>query len=247
MIRHCLALMALVVLAAQGVHAQASDDALPLYYAVKRGVTIYAAPDSTRPYVSLKFREPVYLLDEKGKWMHVKTQDGATGYLPSHTVSNVWIRVSKLNKMLYVYRGTELLKKYPSDFGINGFSDKEKRGSKSDPDHWRTPDGVFFVVQRNPRSQFYKALVLNYPTAEDAERGRREGLISEAQYSAIVRAEEEFETPPMNTALGGWIEIHGRGTGVGMNWTQGCVAIRDAHMDEIWKWAQIGTPVLIEQ
>ncbi len=226
--------------------AQASDDALPLYYAVQRDAMIYSAADSSRPYAVLEFREPVYRLDEKGGWLLVKTQDGAQGYISSTAVSNVWIRVSKANKTLYVYRGTELIKKIPADFGYNAFSDKEKRGSSSEPDHWRTPEGVFFIVNKNPRSQFYKALVLNYPSAEDAERGRRQKLISEGQYRAIVKAEKDFKTPPMDTALGGWIEIHGKGTGVGSNWTQGCVAVRDAHIDELWRWAEIGTPVLIE-
>lgn len=226
--------------------AQASDDALPLYYAVERSATIYSSPDLTRPYVSLKFREPVYRLDEKDGWLLVKTQDGAQGYVPSKAVSNVWIRVSKANKTVYIYRGTDLVKKIPADFGYNAFADKEKRGSSTDPDHWRTPEGVFFVVRKNPQSQYYKALVLNYPTAEDAERGLKQSIISEAQYRAIVKAEEDFETPPMNTGLGGWIEIHGKGTGVGANWTQGCVAVRDVHIDELWRWAEVGTPVLIE-
>lgn len=230
----------------RAAEAQASDDALPLYYAVQRGPMIYSAPDSARPYIALTFREPVYRLDEKEGWLHVKTQDGAVGYVPSKAVSNVWIRVSKANKTLYVYRGTDLIKKIPADFGYNVFADKEKRGSTREPDHWRTPEGIFFIVNKNPRSQFYKALVLNYPSAEDAERGRRQNLISEAQYRAIVKAEQDFEIPPMNTALGGWIEIHGKGTGVGSNWTQGCVAVRDAHIDELWNWAEVGTPVLIE-
>lgn len=226
--------------------AQTSDEALPLYYAVERDATIYSSPDSSKPYVQLKFREPVYRLDEQGRWLEIRTQDGAQGFVQKSVVSNVWIRVSKANKTLYVYRGTDLIKTIPAEFGLNAFADKERRGSATEPDHWRTPDGVFFVVNRNPNSQFYKALVLNYPTAEDAERGRKKRLISEKQYRAIIEAEENFESPPMNTALGGWIEIHGRGTGSGSNWTQGCVAVRDAHIDELWQWAQVGTPVLIE-
>lgn len=231
---------------ARVAEAQASDDALPLYYAVERGATIYSAPDTGRPYIALKFREPVYRLDERGGWLLVKTQDGAQGYVRSSAVSNVWIRVSKANRTVYVYRGTDLIEKFPADFGYNVFADKEKRGSSTEPDHWRTPEGVFYVVNKNPRSQYYRALVLNYPTAEDAERGLREKLISEKQYHAIVKAEEDFQPPPMNTGLGGWIEIHGKGTGVGANWTQGCVAVRDVHIDRIWRWAKVGTPVLIE-
>ncbi len=246
MVRILLVVLMIGGVRAHVAQAQASDDALPLYYAVERGATIYSAPDSAKPYISLKFREPVYRLDEQEGWFHVKTQDGAQGFVPAKAVSNVWIRVSKVNKTVYIYRGTDLIKKFPADFGYNVFADKEKRGSSTEPDHWRTPEGVFYVVRKNPRSQYYKALVLNYPTAEDAERGLQQRLISEGQYRAIVKAEEDFQVPPMNTGLGGWIEIHGKGTGVGANWTQGCVAVRDVHIDQIWRWADVGTPVLIE-
>jgi L,D-peptidoglycan transpeptidase YkuD (ErfK/YbiS/YcfS/YnhG family) len=50
----------------------------------------------------------------------------------------------------------------------------------------------------------------------------------------------------MDTDLGGWIEIHGDGTGDATAWTQGCVAIRNAAMDVIWDHVRVGTPVLVE-
>ncbi len=51
----------------------------------------------------------------------------------------------------------------------------------------------------------------------------------------------------MHTALGGMIEIHGDGTGVSNNWTQGCVAIHNTHIDKLWAWVEVGTPVIIEK
>lgn len=246
MLRALLILLLVGSAVAPRLHAQASDDALPIYYPVTRDAMLYKSADTSDPYAKLSYREPIYVLDDQGRWLFAKTDGGAQGYVRRSDVSNVWIRVSKASKTLYVYRGTKLLHKFAADFGYNAFSDKERRGSSRDPDHWRTPEGVFYVINKNPNSQFYKALVLNYPTAEDAERGRRTNLISEREYRAIVRAEEEFKVPPMNTALGGFIEIHGRGTGAGVNWTQGCVALHDEHLDELWKLAKVGTPVLIE-
>ena len=226
--------------------AQPAVDALPVFYTLEQEVTVYTEPDSAQPYVQLNFREPVYVIDEERGWSQVRTWDGAKGFVPSYTLSNVWIRISKSKKSLYVYKGTVLLEKMTADFGNNVFSDKEQRGSIREPDHWRTPHGVFFVVRKNPHSTFYKALVLNYPTAEDAERGLQQGLISEAEYQAIITAEITFRMPPMNTALGGMIEIHGNGTGMGSNWTQGCIAVRDDQIDTLWDWVEEGTPVLIE-
>jgi murein L,D-transpeptidase YafK len=179
-------------------------------------------------------------------WSQVKTRSGEQGYVPTSAISNVWIRVSKRRKAVYVYRGTELVRKVPADFGANVASDKVRRGNPNAPDDWRTPEGSFFVVSKNPSSKFYKALVLNYPSAEDAERGFREGLITQAERDAIQGAEQRGDMPPMDTMLGGWIEIHGSGTGGGTNWTQGCVAIRNEQMDDIWPLVHVGTPVITE-
>lgn len=246
MIRFILSIIMMGTLLPGTAQGQSDRRDPPLYYAVERDAIVYSAPDSSKPSFEIKMREPLFMLRDLGGWMQIRTQDGSVGYVSAHAVSNVWMRVSKKSRTLFVYRGTELVREIAADFGYNAFADKVKRGSVQEPDHWRTPDGVFYVVRKNPRSQFYKAFVLNYPTAEDAERGREENLISEAQYDAILRAEEEMRMPPMNTALGGYIEIHGHGTGAGVNWTQGCVAVHDHEIDQIWQLAQVGTPVLIE-
>ncbi len=218
-----------------------------IHYVVKRGATVYTEPEGDRPYLRLGFREPIYVLDSENGWSRVRTQDGAQGYIESSAVSNIWIRVSKRRKKLYLYRGMELVMQVAADFGYNAYADKVQRGSRANPDHWRTPEGTFFVVNKNPYSKFYKALVLNYPTAEDARRGLRNGLISKQQHDSIVQAEDAFTMPPMYTPLGGMIEIHGDGTGAGSNWTQGCVAIHNTEIDKIWAWVDVGTPVIIEK
>jgi hypothetical protein len=236
----------LLALCAATALAQPAAENLDLYYAVRRQATLYAGADSSRPYARLRFREPVYLLQREGHWSRVKTLDGVQGYVPAQAISNTWLRVSKEAQTLYVYEGIRLVKEIPVDLGYNYFADKERRGSQTEPDHWRTPDGTFFIVRKNAQSKFYKALVLNYPTSDDAERGLRQGLIGRAEYEAIVQAERNFEMPPMHTELGGMIEIHGAGTGARSNWTQGCIAVRNVHIDDLWDLVEVGTPVLIE-
>lgn len=218
-----------------------------VYYVVERRAMLYRQASTAEPYLELGFREPLQVLKTEDGWHHARTSDGVKGYVQEDAVSNIWVRVSKQRKTVYVYEGTEQVRTYPADFGYNAFADKERRGSNANPDDWRTPEGVFFVVRKNPNSKYYKAFVLNYPNAEDAERGRQQGLISESEYRAIVDAENRFDMPPMHTALGGWIEIHGDGTGVSTNWTQGCVAIHNEHIDEMWQWVEVGTPVLVER
>lgn len=220
---------------------------MDVYYTTDRSVILYHSADTTRAYMHLKMREPVYVLNDKENgWKEVRTLDGANGVVKSSKISNIWIRISKAEQTMFVYQGGKLVVKLPTDLGYNFFADKERRGSPGDPDHWRTPEGQFFVAAKNPNSQFYKAFVLNYPNAEDAERGLRDSIITQAQYDAIVQAERSVSMPLMNTELGGYIEIHGDGTGKRSNWTQGCIAIDNAELDKLWDLIAVGTPVLIE-
>lgn len=218
----------------------------PLFYVAGESVFLYNRSDSTAPAARLPMRTPVTRLECTDGWCRVRTEEGRTGYLHSSVISNVWIRVSKEKRRVYLYRGTELVDTFQADLGYNSFADKKRRGAQSRPDHWRTPEGTFYVVHKNSQSEFYKALVLNYPTVEDARRGFENDLISRHQYEAIKRAQEEYRIPPMNTALGGWIEIHGDGTGEATTWTQGCVAVRNQDMNVLWTKVQVGTPVLVE-
>ena len=218
-----------------------------LYYVTGRKTSLYRDVERSKPYVRLAFREPVTLLAPEGSVMRVRTMDGATGYVREDEVSNIWILVSKRRKLVTLHRGLEVVSEYRADFGYNAYSDKEILGTEGSPDHWRTPEGAFYVVRKNPYSQFHRAFLLNYPNAEDAARGLRDGLINQHQFDTIMQSERRGIAPPMGTPLGGMIEIHGHGTGLSSNWTQGCVAVRDEDMDFMWTYVREGTPVVIEK
>ena len=119
-------------------------------------------------------------------------------------------------------------------------------GSREDPTSWKTPLGLFYVTELIEDSEYHKAFLINYPNKAAAERGLATGIINRQTYNRILQAESNFETPPQGTALGGKIEIHGQGTGGRFNWTRGCVALRNIHIDQIWNKIPVGAPVLIE-
>ena len=238
-----------LVFGVSGITPPDGDASPSLYYSIERDGTLYARPDRTAPlpdFRLLALQEPLFMLDAQDGWLHVRTMDDVTGFVPEESVSNVWLRISKKRQMLFVYRGTELALRVPVDLALNAIMDKEQRGGPLEPDHWRTPEGSFHIVAKNPDSKFYKGLLLNYPAAEDAERGIRSGLITEEEYQAIVEAEETIGVPPMSTLLGGGIAIHGNGTGSGVNWTEGCIAVTDRVLDRLWEMVHVGTPVLVE-
>jgi hypothetical protein len=242
----------------------------PIYHAVGEPAVIYRRPQTGAtaetagsPAVvdTLAFREAAYVDACEEAWCRVAvpanqgSEDAsaalpdtsmATGYVPRSAISNVWLRADKQVGRLYLYRGSEQVRVFEADFGYNAFSDKKQQGSLRLRDQWRTPEGTFYIVHKNRNSQFHRALVLNYPTVEDAERGRKRGMISPAEARAIREAQAHLRMPPMNTALGGWIEIHGEGTGGATNWTHGCIALTNAEINDLWWWVQKGTPVRIE-
>jgi L,D-peptidoglycan transpeptidase YkuD (ErfK/YbiS/YcfS/YnhG family) len=84
---------------------------------------------------------------------------------------------------------------------------------------------------------------LSYPNIEDARRGRRQGLITAAQYSSITEAINNKRKPPWQTKLGGAIMIHGKREG--RTGTLGCVALDDADVLELYKRLPLNTPVRI--
>lgn len=132
------------------------------------------------------------------------------------------ILVEKLNHRLVVVEGPRVVAAFPAEFGRNGFSDKLAAGDAA------TPEGQYHVTDLKHRSRFYKALPLNYPTADDVEQFRA------ARKNGQVRARSP----------GGLIEIHGEG-GKGTNWTDGCVALRNVDMDRLFELVRAGTPVTI--
>lgn len=238
--------LGVVTASAALVDRSPSDGEHGVHYVVEEPGEVYESPGDSSPQLAVGFRDRVEVLEKGALWSKVRTASGATGYMRTSALSNIWLRVSKAHGKVYVYRGSELIRTMAADFGYNVADDKIKQGSREEPDHWRTPEGRFYVTEKNPNSQYYKAFVLNYPTAEDARRGLRDGLISETEHTQIIQASMRYQTPPMDTALGGWIEIHGEGTGGRINWTHGCVAVKNSQLDAIWEMVSRGTPVIIE-
>ena len=146
------------------------------------------------------------------------------------------IVVRKAAGRLTVYDRHRPVKKYRVAVGA-GEGDKIREGDQC------TPEGEFYVCVRNRQSQYVLSLGLSYPNIEDAERGRRDGLIGRQDYRAILVAIRAHRQPPWNTALGGEIMIHGRRDG--RDSTLGCIAMNDQDIRELYPAIPLGTPVTI--
>jgi murein L,D-transpeptidase YafK len=130
--------------------------------------------------------------------------------------------VIKSQRVMMLMRQGRLLKTYRVSLGRGGLEPKMREG-----DH-RTPEGNYTLDYRNPQSRFHLALHVSYPNAVDIAKARRLGA-----------------------APGGNIMVHGIANGLGwigrlhrlVDWTDGCIAVTNEEMDEIWLAVADGTPI----
>jgi len=159
------------------------------------------------------------------------------------------IVVHKPRRRMDLYADGDLLKSYVVDLGLAPVGDKRAQGDR------RTPEGDLYVCSKNPKSQFTRFIGLSYPTPEAAAAGvaaGRVGAAVERRVRAAYRTRDRC--PPQQTALGGLVGIHGGGwwerrpEGFAVvDWTWGCVALRDVDLLELYdEYAELGVPVRIE-
>ncbi|HEX9928247.1 MAG TPA: L,D-transpeptidase [Pyrinomonadaceae bacterium] len=153
-------------------------------------------------------------------------------------LKNPQIVVRKRERKLFLFDGERLIKSYRIALGFEPIGDKEREGDG------KTPEGEFYIAVKNPKSKYFLSLGLSYPTVKHAASGLVAGLISQTEYDEILKAQYEKRLPNQKTRLGGEIYIHGGGTL--WDWTEGCVALENGDLEEIFPIVQIGTKVLIE-
>ena len=153
-------------------------------------------------------------------------------------LKNPQIVLRKRERKLFLYHGGGLIKSYRIALGFEPVGDKEHKGDG------KTPEGEFYIAVKNPKSKYFLSLGLSYPTVKHAASGLAAGLISQTECEEIIKAHRENRLPNQKTRIGGEIYIHGGGTL--WDWTEGCVALENRDVEEIFAALQIGTKVLIE-
>ena len=136
------------------------------------------------------------------------------------------IYVVKHLREMYVYHHDTLLKIYRIALGDAPRGHKHVQGDE------KTPEGIYHIYDRNPNSSCHKNLGISYPNNTD--RRYAQGL---------------------KQSPGGDIKIHGLPNGQGHvgkahllhDWTNGCIAVTDEEIDELYKFTIIGSPINIVQ
>ena len=135
------------------------------------------------------------------------------------------VLVEKHAKKMYLIKNGKPFREYKVAFGANPKGHKQQEGDE------RTPEGKYILDYKKSDSAFYKAIHISYPNEQDKKRAKEKGV-----------------NP------GGLIMIHGQKNGYGwlgfitqsFNWTDGCIAVKNIEMDEIWISVNVGTPIIIK-
>ena len=133
--------------------------------------------------------------------------------------------VIKSKRIMMLIRNSEILKVYRVALG------KQPNGHKIKSGDQKTPEGIYILDSRKLDSKFYRAIHISYPNKQDILKAKRLGL-----------------------SPGGSIMIHGlpeKLEKIGKahrlwDWTDGCIAVTNSEIEEIWKLVPDGTPIEIK-
>ncbi len=156
-----------------------------------------------------------------------------------------WVMVDTQRQALTVMKGGQVQQVFTGiALGYGGAAELRFQGDG------QTPKGVFQIGWINPQSKFHLFFGLDYPNLDQAKQAYQSARIDYQTYQEISAAVSQGQTPPQDTALGGYIGIHGLGSkdpGVHktLNWTEGCVALTNEQVDQLASWVGVGTRVVI--
>jgi lipoprotein-anchoring transpeptidase ErfK/SrfK len=156
----------------------------------------------------------------------------------SHSDQAIYIWKSR--RLMVLREGGQIVRRFEVALGIDPEDPKMFRGDN------RTPEGTYFIREKKTQSSFRRFLGLSYPNVTDAERGLNQSMISQEEWADIFFANMRGRTPPWTTRLGGRIGIR---TVIAqlVDWTKGCIAVRNDDIEYLYERVQLGTPVHIKE
>ena len=139
--------------------------------------------------------------------------------LPANTKATRLI-IYKSERKLELWENKNLVKCYRISLGGNPIGHKQHQGDQ------KTPEGKYFIDSKNPNSDWHLNLGISYPNAKDRLNAKKPG---------------------------GAIKIHGMRDDLAfigklhrlIDWTNGCVAVTNQEMDELYQAVAVGTPIEI--
>ena len=130
--------------------------------------------------------------------------------------------VYKAAHKLYLYLGERLLGEYRVALGLNPHGHKEREHD------FRTPEGHYNLARRNTRSDYFLSIQVSYPNAEDLRRARRDHVNPGG--SIMIHGLPNLQRHPPDYYAAA-------------DWTDGCIALSNADMVEVWMRTHDNIPI----
>ena len=127
-------------------------------------------------------------------------------------------------RLTLFYRGFPV-RRYRIALGRNPVGDKISIGD------YRTPEGVFYIIGRNPQSKFYKSLEISYPDSAHEVRAAELGVSPGG--NIMIHG-----LPPHQAKLGPSHAL--------TDWTEGCIAVTNGEIDQMWRAVEMGAVIYIK-
>jgi hypothetical protein len=144
--------------------------------------------------------------------------------LPGRFLADSIVVEKSDRRLTLFYRGVPV-RKYRVALGRNPVGDKVSIGD------YRTPEGVYWISGRNPFSKFYKSLEISYPDSAHEARAAKLGVHPGG--NIMIHG-----LPPHQAKLGA--------SHILADWTEGCIAVTNAEIDEIWRALQPWSTIQIK-
>jgi len=133
--------------------------------------------------------------------------------------------VEKAARLMTLYKDRKSIRTYKIALGRSPKGAKFRQGDR------RTPEGFYTIDGRNPESKYHLSLYVSYPNARDLEIA---GLLKVPAGNGIALhgVSEDYE----------WMgRFH-----TALNWTDGCIAVTNEEIEEIWQLVPDGTEIQIK-
>ena len=141
------------------------------------------------------------------------------------SVDHIVVKKSERKMYLYDKKG-EVKGVFPVSLGKNPVGQKQQQGDG------RTPEGEFFIHRKLCSGKYFRSLCISYPRPEDIESAKKRGVSPGGDVT--IHAQPKWNA-----------DGHGDTYTLARNWTQGCVAVTNSTMQELWYAVREGVPVTI--
>ena len=136
------------------------------------------------------------------------------------------IVVVKQKRKMYLYKAGQLIQAIPVSLGKNPLGHKQEKGD------YRTPEGEYFIHRKLCSPKYYRSLCISYPRPSDIQSAKARGVNPGGDIT--IHAQPKWNA-----------DGKGDSYTLARNWTQGCIAVTNEAMQELWYAVREGIPITI--